>query len=305
MASQDHTPSYLYLHPNENPAISLVSLVLNATNYHSWSRSFITALSAKDKVEFILGSAVRPSKTDASFPAWFRCNSMVVSWLLHSVSPSIRESIIWMDLAIDIWNDLKHRFAQGDLARISTLKMEASTLSQGELSVTDFFTKLRVIWDELDSFRPDPVCICKPKCSCTVSATISQRKNEDRAMQLLRGLNDHYSNIQSHILLLDPIPPISKIFSLVLQQERQIMHEHITAAINTTSSTSAPTPITCNYCNKTGHQENTCFKKHGFPNQEHRPVKTNTTNPRKICTYCHKNGHTIDVCDTTVAVIQI
>ncbi|WVZ20976.1 hypothetical protein V8G54_008298 [Vigna mungo] len=285
-STHDNTPSYLYLHPNENPAIALVSPVLNATNYHSWSRSFITALSAKDKVEFVLGSAPQPSKTDASFPAWFRCNSMVVSWLIHSVSPSIRESIIWMDLAIDIWTDLKHRFAQGDLARISALQMEATTLSQGELSVT-----------ELDCFRPDPVCTCQTKCSCTVSTVLSQRKNEDRAMQLLRGLNDHYTNIQSHILLLDPIPPISKFFSLVLQQECQLMNDHITASVTTTpfpSSTS--TSVTCNYCNKVGHQENTCFKKHGFPNQEHKTVKYTNNNSRKICTYCHRNGHTIDIC---------
>ncbi|WVZ10804.1 hypothetical protein V8G54_015334 [Vigna mungo] len=175
--------------------------------------------------------------------------------------------------------------------------MEATTLSQGELSVTDFFTKLRVIWDELDCFCPDPVCTCQTKCSCTVSTVLSQRKNEDRAMQLLRGLNDHYTNIQSHILLLDPIPPISKIFSLVLQQERQLMNDHITASVTTIpfpSSTS--TSVTCNYCNKVGHQENTCFKKHGFPNQEHKNVKTTNINSRKICTYCHRNGHTIDIC---------
>ncbi|WVZ16874.1 hypothetical protein V8G54_009856 [Vigna mungo] len=300
--THDSTHSYLYLHPNENPAISLVSPVLNNTNYHSWNRSFVTALSAKNKVEFVLGSAPEPAQTDATFHAWFRYNSMVVSWLLHSVSPSIRESIIWMDNAVDIWNDLKIRFAQGDLARISTLQMEATTLSQGELSVTEFFTKLRIIWDELDSFRPDLVCICKSKCSCTVSSILSQRKHEDRAMQLLRGLNSQYTNIQSHILLLDPLPPISKIFSLVSQQERHIMTDHVTASMKTISNSNFPcqpngsTTITCTYCNRVGHQENTCFKKHGFPNQDHRNAKTTNNNNRKICTYCRKTGHTIDVC---------
>ncbi|WVZ10188.1 hypothetical protein V8G54_014718 [Vigna mungo] len=270
-STHDNTPSYLYLHPNENPAIALVSPVLNATNYHSWSRYFITALSAKDKVEFVLGSAPQPSKTDASFPAWFRCNSMVVSWLIHSVSPSIRESIIWMDLAIDIWTDLKHRFAQGDLARISALQMEATTLSQARL------------------FPSGP--------RLYLSNKMLMHRLYYRAMQLLRGLNDHYTNIQSHILLLDPIPPISKIFSLVIQQERQLMNDHITASVTTTPfPSSTPTSVTCNYCNKVGHQENTCFKKHGFPNQEHKTVKTTNNNSRKICTYCHRNGHTIDIC---------
>ncbi|KAH1125458.1 hypothetical protein GYH30_014846 [Glycine max] len=38
---------------------------------------------------------------------WKRCNNMVVSWLVHSVSPSILQSILWMDNAHDIWKDLK------------------------------------------------------------------------------------------------------------------------------------------------------------------------------------------------------
>jgi len=52
--------SYLYLHPSENPATPLVSLVLNSTNYHSWGRSILSKLSAKKKVEFVNGVIPRP-----------------------------------------------------------------------------------------------------------------------------------------------------------------------------------------------------------------------------------------------------
>ena len=38
-------------------------------------------------------------------------------------------------------------------------------------------------------------------------------------MQFLSGLNDQYNNIISHVLLMDPISFITKIFSLVVQQE--------------------------------------------------------------------------------------
>ncbi|XP_068499516.1 uncharacterized protein [Phaseolus vulgaris] len=113
------------------------------------------ALSAKNKVEFVNGAAPQPSETDSSFSSWTRCNNMVASWLVHSVSVHIRQSIIWMDKALDIWNDLKAHFSQGDLSRISDLQMEASSLNQGDLSVTNYFSKLRIIWDELDNFRPD------------------------------------------------------------------------------------------------------------------------------------------------------
>ena len=150
----------------------------------------ITALSAKKKVEFILGDNPRPSHDNPNFPTWTRCNNMVTSWLVHSVSLPIRQSIIWMDVAIDIWNDLKTCYSQGDLSRISDLQLEVASLSQGDLSVTDYFTKLRIIWDELDNFRPNPLCTCSVKCSCSVQIVMIQRKCEDRVVQFLRGLND-------------------------------------------------------------------------------------------------------------------
>ncbi|KHN13981.1 hypothetical protein glysoja_024998, partial [Glycine soja] len=71
--------SFLYLHPNENPTMFLVSPSLDSTNYHSWSRSMITTLSAKNKVEFIDGSAPRPLASDRFYGAWKCCNNMVVS----------------------------------------------------------------------------------------------------------------------------------------------------------------------------------------------------------------------------------
>jgi len=73
--------------------------------------------------------------------------------------------------------------------------MEAASLNQGDQSVMDFFTKLRIIWDELENFRPDPVCVCKTKCTCSVSSVMTKRKQEDQAIQFLQGLNDQYNNV--------------------------------------------------------------------------------------------------------------
>jgi len=78
---------------------------------------------------------------------------MVVSWLVHSVSIPIRHSILWMDRVDEIWKDLKSRYSQGNLLRVFDLQFEASSMQQGgELTVTEFFTKLRVVWDELENF---------------------------------------------------------------------------------------------------------------------------------------------------------
>ncbi|KHN34461.1 hypothetical protein glysoja_037939, partial [Glycine soja] len=285
----------LYLHPSENPAIALVSLVLDSTNYDSWSRSMVTALSAKNKVEFIDGSAPEPLKTDRTYGAWRRCNNMVVSWIVHSVATSIRQSILWMDKAEEIWRDLKSRYSQGDLLRISDLQQEASTMKQGSFSVTEYFTRLRVIWDEIENFRPDSVCLCNIRCSCTAFTIIAQRKLEDRAMQFLRGLNEQYTNVRSHVLFMDPIPAISKIFSYVAQQERQLLgHAGPNINFEPKDISINATRTTCDFCGCIGHVESVCYKKHGVPASYDGRNKNN--NGRKTCTHCGKIGHTVDVC---------
>ena len=85
-----------------------------------------------------------------------------------------------MERALDIWNDLKVRYSQGNLSRVSDLQFEVASLNQGDLCVTDYFTKLRIIWDELDSFRPNPLCVHQD--TCIVAFVICQRKCEDQAM---------------------------------------------------------------------------------------------------------------------------
>ena len=255
----------------------------------------VTALSAKNKLEFIDGTAQEPSKKDPTYHAWKRGNNMVVSWIVHSVSSSIRQSILWMDRAEEIWNDLKSRYFQGDLLRVSDLQLEASSIKQGDLTMTEFFTKLRVIWDELESFRPDPNCSCDPKCSCDMLSLISRRKTEDHVMQFLRGLNEQYSNIKSHVLLMDHIPSISKVFSYVVQQERQIMGNTLPSESELRIN-AANAQLVCSFCGKHGHVESNCYRKNGFP-PSHDSENFNKNNAnKKICSHCGKIGHTIEVC---------
>ncbi|MCH94812.1 hypothetical protein A2U01_0015779, partial [Trifolium medium] len=100
---QNDTLNPYFLHPNENPSLVLVTPPLSGSNYHSWSRAMTMAL---------------------------RCNTMIMSWLNNSVDPEISQSIIWMDSTSEIWQDLKERFYQGDVFRISDIQEEIYTLKQ-------------------------------------------------------------------------------------------------------------------------------------------------------------------------------
>jgi len=41
------------------------------------------------------------------------------------------------------------------------------------------------------------------------------------AIRFLTGLNENFSVVKSQILLMDPLPSMNKIFSMVIQHERQ------------------------------------------------------------------------------------
>ena len=59
---------------------------------------------------------------------------------MHSIEATIAQSLIWMETAAEVWEDLKERFGKGDSVRISDLQEEIYSLKQGGLSVNDYFT---------------------------------------------------------------------------------------------------------------------------------------------------------------------
>ncbi|XP_016206324.1 uncharacterized protein LOC107646670 [Arachis ipaensis] len=258
--------SVYFLHPSENPGVSIVPIVLNAKNYNSWSRAMKLALKSKNKIGFVDGTIVKPDKNDPAYVAWDK-------YLLL---------------------DLKHRYYHGDRYRVAELEEEMYAMKQGNLSITNYFTKLKAIWEDIDSFKPVPQCKeCYEKCDCGLG-TMRDYRDETYAVRFLRGLNEQYGTVRSQIMLMKPLPDINKFFSLFIQQERQfngsdLETQNFTALANSihnfnnnSSSVSRgrgrgtrggrggrggrnSAPKTCSYCHKAGHLVDTCYHKHGFP----------------------------------------
>ena len=152
--------------------------------------------------------------------AWSKCNSMISSWILNSVSPHITTSVIYRDIAFEVWNALKNRFLQANGPRISQLQKQIYTMMQGDSTVTSFFTNLQASWDQLLNLRPFPSCSCG-KCICGVNEKIVHLHHQDSIMQFLNELNDCYSQVKTQILMMELVPSMDKTFSLVIQEERQ------------------------------------------------------------------------------------
>lgn len=80
---------------------------------------------------------------------------------MNSVYDNIAQSIIvYIDNVSDVWKELKERFRKADRIRVWKLKSEINNLKQGTSSVNDYYTELRSLWEEFDSHRPTPSCVC-------------------------------------------------------------------------------------------------------------------------------------------------
>ena len=68
--------------------------------------------------------------------------------------------------------------------------------------------------------RPIPNCVCKTPCSCSLSKVTAKYREAEYVMCFLKGLNEIYNTIKTQVLLMEPLPDINCVFSLVIQQER-------------------------------------------------------------------------------------
>ena len=96
-------------------------------------------------------------------------------------------------------------------------------------------------------------------------------------MSFLMGLNDTYTAMSGQILLMDPIPSLSKVFSLLVQDEKQrkvrknFTTEASALAVKNSGSfvkgsnkgkSSRPQ---CTHWGALGHVVDKCYKLHGYP----------------------------------------
>ncbi|XP_060974069.1 uncharacterized protein LOC133039240 [Cannabis sativa] len=268
--AHEDVSSPFFLSTANHPGLVLVSTVLNGANYQSWKRGITMALNAKNKSAFIDGTLARLASGNPLLNSWNRCNNMVMCWLINSVSPEIAQSIMYFDLATDMWHDLQERFNEGNGPRIFQLQTQLTRLQQGDQSVTSYFTKLKSIWDELKEFQPNTTC------SCGAMKIFLDYYNQNQVLQFLTGLNESYSSVRAQILLNEPIPNLSRVFAMIVQEERQRTLGSSSSDLSSMAASARPSSSTnpnrtkksrpsCTNCGKPGHYVDKCYFLHGFP----------------------------------------
>ena len=172
-ATRIDTSSVFYVHPSDNPGISLVPTQFDGVGYRSWRRGILRALSVKNKLVFIDGSCVKPVDPSQS-RQWQRCDDMVTSWILNSLTKEIADSVEYVNNSSELWKELEDRYDQTNGAKLYQIQKKIDDLTQGTLDITVYYTRLKKLWEELNTLNAKSICTC----TCTCGAKDSIHKSE-------------------------------------------------------------------------------------------------------------------------------
>lgn len=75
------------------------------------------------------------------------------------------------------------------------------------------------MWVSLDDADPLPGCTCD-KCSCILTGRIQTMQQTHRVLQFLMKLNDQFSGVREHILMMVPLPDLTQRYGMVAEKEK-------------------------------------------------------------------------------------
>ncbi|KAH0685826.1 hypothetical protein KY284_016379 [Solanum tuberosum] len=156
-----------------------------------------------DLNSFINGKVDKPSPNSALLTQWERCEDMVTSWILNSLSKDIGDSLQYVNNARELWVELEDRYDQPNGAKLYQLQCEINDLSQGNLDVTGYYTQIKRLWEELSTLDTSSQCTCL--CICggkrgteKSSPTTNSTWNQHPFVSMLLALTPISGQTMSH-----------------------------------------------------------------------------------------------------------
>ncbi|KAJ0581372.1 putative RNA-directed DNA polymerase [Helianthus annuus] len=147
------------------------------------------------------------------------------------------------------------------------------------MMVSAYYTKLRGLWDEMQSFLPTPKCKCNG-CTCGLGKSLRELREKEQLYEFLMGLDGDFSVIRTQILTTKPITSLGNAYHLVAEDEKQRTisggKRPVNEAVAFQASVKRNGPPTrtgqkekrgtgrCDHCGKDGHTRDGCFERIGY-----------------------------------------
>ena len=142
------------------------------------------------------------------------------------------------------------------------------------------------LWEELSIYRR--ACTCG-RCTCGGVKALSDHYQMEYIMSFLIALNDSFAQVRGQLLLMDPLPAINKVFSLISQEEHQ--RKVGVSPIRSNSINNMAFALKSNTAQRANNPSQTSRGQNFMDNNGRGQRKE-----RPFCTHCNYLGHTIDKC---------
>uniref|UniRef100_A0A2C9V763 Retrotransposon gag domain-containing protein n=1 Tax=Manihot esculenta TaxID=3983 RepID=A0A2C9V763_MANES len=149
------------------------------------------SLGAKQKLGFIDGTMKVLEIEFENYKVWQRCDYMVTELCL----------------------EIAERYGKCNGPMIYEIWRIITSISQENVSVSVYFTRLRQLWDELSTIE------VLPPYTCGVAKIMDGLQNKQKVIQFLMRLNDAFEPMRNRVLMMDPLPSVSKAYSMVVKFE--------------------------------------------------------------------------------------
>ncbi|XP_012477502.1 uncharacterized protein LOC105793120 [Gossypium raimondii] len=189
------------------------------------------ALLAKNKLGFVAGTCFKESLPDELGYQWERCNAIVSSWILNTVSSEFSAGIVFASSATAVWKDFR-----------------------------EYFHK-----DECDTLVPFS------SCGCDQSRQNVEHALQQCLFQFLMGLSESYNAVHNQILLMNPLPTVNQAYSMLTQEESQKQHSSSVVGLDLVSLHSTHVVQkkrfngTCDHFKIKEHKRENCYRIIGYP----------------------------------------
>ncbi|XP_070041554.1 uncharacterized protein [Nicotiana tomentosiformis] len=226
----------LYIHPSDTQGSVLISIQLQGSeNYSIWSRSMKIVLHGKNKLGFVLGTCKREMYDPSLHELWNRCNAIILTWIMNTVSHSLISIVIYAFDAHKVWEDLKERF-----------------------------DKLRELWDEYETLAPPSSCGCPESDQILMTRPLP---NINQAYAMIVNVESQRKN---DICRINASVGIDGNDATALLSSRENNNGNNTGGGNTSYKTRnnynyGRFALQCDYCKLKGHTRDNCYKLHGYP----------------------------------------
>ncbi|XP_049347852.1 uncharacterized protein LOC125812395 [Solanum verrucosum] len=223
---------------------------------------------------------------------------MVTYWILNSLSPNLRDGLQYVNNAKELWEELEDRYDQTNGCKLYQIQKEINDLVKGNLDITGYYTKMKKLWEEMNTIDIASQCSCVYTCSGKTK--MYKVEQDTRLIHFLMGLNEVYTAMRGNILMMDVLPTMAQAFAILCQEEKQReMKPHNSTALDSTSlvaysSTHTRKGFKTNYNSNRGSTSNS-----GNSNFRASSSSVNAysqTRPQLFCDYCKRSDHTKDRC---------